>query len=160
VTTTFQRAALMDAVKSAISNMKAELDKYDADVAAFKERHRKRWLAESLPQLKRRRDRLTKLLAKGGTVTSSDLGGDINRLLYTPPSSYDIGKTVGYIDRSYRKDFAAKINAYTGVLALLEAQTGDTISIAQLKTLGINKTAELFRLATNAGGTFDKNPLI
>lgn len=159
MTTTFTRQALIAATKDAIANMEGELADFDQRVMEYKAKHRERWLADNREQVKRVRDRLTKMLNRGGVIRREDVG-DITRLLYSEPSSYDIGKEVGYLRNDYKKIFVRKLDAYRGVLKLLEAMDGETLSVNQLKTIGLTKLGDLFRVAANTGGLTDDNPLV
>jgi len=159
VTTTFTRQALLDAAKSAVANMEAELAEYDRRVEEYKAKHAERWLQRERHQLKTARTLLTKALSTGKVVKADSLP-NITRLLYQEPSSYDIGKEVGYLRQDYKKQFMARLDAYRGVVKLLEATDGDTLSINQLKTMGLNKLGDLFRIAATQEGALVENPLI
>lgn len=159
MTTTFTRQSLLDAAKEVVTKMEAELTDYDQRVELFKEKIKHRWLLENRPRVKAVRDALTKQLATGKVITERDVPS-LSRLLYTEPSSYDIGKGVGFVNQSTRRDFLARLIAYRGVVRLLETAEGDSLSVSQLKTLGLTKLGELFRIAANTEGALLENPLV
>ena len=161
MTTTFQRQALISAAKQAIASMEAELANHQKQVDEFIAQSKQRWIVQSKPQLKLVRDRLSKELRKDGVIELSRVSAvDINRLFYREPTSYDIGRQVGYLRNDFKKQFVNRLNAYKGVLKLLESADGDTLSINQLKTMGLTKLGELFRIAASEGGLLDDNPLV
>lgn len=159
MTTTFSRQALLDAAKTAVANMESELVDYDERVEEYKAKHQEKWLLNERNQLQVARNLLTKAL-QTGRVIKSDALPDITRLLYREPSSFEIGKGVGYLRNDYKKQFTHRLDAYRGVVRLLEAADGDTLSINQLKTMGLNKLGDLFRVAANTEGGLIESPLV
>lgn len=157
----FKRGAVLTAAIEARDNLQHQLDDWKSRAEREQAKHRARWLDEDKPRLREVRDKLTAALKTNEPVTSAQLG-DINRLLFTPLSDWQLSNRIGYMDRQAKRDVQNKIVAYNGVIKLLLAQEGgpdEVLSIAALKNLGINKLGELFRAAADKGGSVDKSPI-
>lgn len=155
MTTTFKRAALIDAAKQAIAAKQEVIDKWETDAEVARTKHLHRWFTEERPKLKAARDALSKAL-KGGKPITAEQVGSVDRLFYSELSDYQVSRTIGYPGNETRQNVVRAITSYQGVLALLESMEGETISVSQVKQLGITKINELFHIAAQKGGTVEK----
>lgn len=152
MTITFKTEALIAAAQKAIDNHADDLMVYEARKNSLLAEHRAAWVAERREGVVRLRDALTKALKSAGPIEISAIrkaandGNDIEHLFYTAPGSYEINNAIG------NKPEAYGIKSYAGLIELLKAHTGETITANQLKVLGYDKLTGLFTDAVRAGG--------
>ncbi|SKS50808.1 Uncharacterised protein [Mycobacteroides abscessus subsp. bolletii] len=148
---TFNRAQLINVANSALAaHERARVDyikacdKYRADHAR---QH------DNTAKLRVVRDWLTAQLKKGGPIAEpgSDIlgGGNFRGLFYTPPGNYDVRDSVVEPDGLLSPAEAIETRS---LLKVLEAATGDTVSAAELKLLGLKNLQPVFTAAAREAG--------
>ena len=144
--TTFIVAKLIEVANRAIDNEQALLDKYAARVEAYKKLHLQQWMTNTKPRLAAARTKITDALKTGQPVTV-DRVGDLNKLLYSEPDDYVIRQAVRGPSEEVRRRTQNHISELKATVAALRAQTGETISINQLRLIGVPKINDLFLAA-------------
>lgn len=154
MTLTFSSQAIRDAARRAIDNHERVVVEYNRRVDEFKVKRRADWIAEQTPRMKELRNHLTAAFRTSGIVTGADvadiLGVDrrveIGTAFYDEPSAWEINNAVETPDH-----YRASVDGYPGLIDLLDAHEGDTITDRQLISLGYKHLTELFRDAVKAG---------
>lgn len=153
---TFKKDALIQAAQDAI----ATHDAAEAEWRASADKYRAEQIADKdlLPGIKALRNELSAFLRKGRQPTRDDArafraaaGHDYLHDLYVNNvSDSDVERNVpkpsGWLYRN-------KADSYRGLIRMLEANTEDTITAAQLKLFGYSDLEMLFRRAAQTGGT-------
>lgn len=149
-TAAFDKKAIIDAANDAITVLQADLDDHSTRIKAYITKHRDDWLKNSRPALRQARDKLTAALKTGKVIRASDVrptGKRLDDLFYYTPADYMLDHNVRKPNNGSRKEIQALIDSYRGVVNLLEAFSGDSISFNQLSAMGIKRVAALFESA-------------
>ncbi|WP_457066747.1 hypothetical protein [Mycobacteroides abscessus] len=147
----FTKKSLIAAAENAIKNHNAAVLRWERDREKYLADHQAAWIETNLSKVKTLRTALTDLLKPGKIITLKQVrsiansGNDIEYLFYTAPTDSKINSDVGFKPTSNM--------AHQGLVDLLKAHTGETITANQLKILGYDDLAGLFRDAVRAGGT-------
>lgn len=148
----FTTKSLIAAAENAIKNHNADLAEWERKRESFLAEHRAEWTATKRDRLIDFRNNLSGAIKSGKVVDRQSLRrlsrvSDIEDLFYVEPDSYRITKhEIG--DKPNGGDLAS----HRGLIALLKAHTGDTISANQLKVLGYTNLTALFNAAVRTGG--------
>lgn len=153
---TFNKSALIDAARLALKAHDAADVKFQEDAAKY----RNGIVADQdkLPMLRALRDELTKFLKTGKQPTADDarrfraVTGDhdyLRNMYVNVPDDRDVRNNVarpeGWLNPT-------RVASYRGLIAMLEANTEDTITANQLKLFGYSDLEALFRAAASADG--------
>jgi hypothetical protein len=149
-TAAFDKQAIIDAANAAIKVLQTDLDDHSIRTKAYIAKHREDWLKVNRPALREARDKLTAALKTGKVIRASDVrptGKRLDDLFYSNPADYMLDHQVRKPNYGSRKEIQATIDSYRGVVNLLEAFSGDSISFNQLSVMGIKRVAALFEAA-------------
>lgn len=153
---TFKTQSLITAAYQALKNYERDRAAWERKKTKFVADHRAAWVGEKRPQVIALRDALTKAL-KANAVVEYDSIADVaskirshglSYICYSPPSPYEIGQEIG--------SRPGIPTGFQGLIELLKAHTGDTITANQLKLLGYTNLTGLFNAAVKAGGEAGK----
>jgi len=156
---TFDKAKLITTVKAAVKAADTADEKYQAELATYRA-EREALLPDYLTRLRALRDELSKVIKRGKQPTQTDArafraaaGEDyLSHLYLTPVSDREARNNVstprGWINANRRE-------SYRGLVAMLEANTEDTITANQLKLFGYTDMEALFRLAAHNGAVIE-----
>jgi len=147
---TFTTESLIDAAKAAIKNNEAELAEWERKREKFLIEHAAVWNEKQRPQVKALRSALTDMLKSSKPIHLADVRRaaglhDLELPFYTPPSDHHISAAIG-------QKPTPNNDMLRGLIGLMEAHTGDTISANQLKLLGYDKLQWLFQAAAATPG--------
>ncbi|NOR03650.1 hypothetical protein HGK72_26730 [Mycolicibacterium fortuitum] len=147
---TFNRAQLVKVAKTALTaHDKAQVE-YLAERENLQARHAADWNRQRLINF---RDWLTKKLKTGGPVEAPGYdvtdGANLTGLFYSPMSDYQL-------DRGQKRPkgllTAAEAIEIRALLKVLEAASGDTVSVNELKLLGLKNLQPVFTAAAQEAG--------
>ncbi|CPU00360.1 Uncharacterised protein [Mycobacteroides abscessus] len=147
----FTTKTLITAAEKAIKNHNTALARWEQDRDDYLRAHQQAWIKTSLPRVRELRTTLTEMLKPGKAITlkqirdAANAGNDIEGLFYNPPSEARIKGEIG-------SKPSLNIDHYRGLIDLLKAHTGQTISASQLKMVGYDSLTELFRDALGTEG--------
>lgn len=146
---TFSKVALIDAAEAALkAHAKADTE-YQAAVAKYR---RDNSPPSQLPKVVALRDALSKFIKSGRTPTAADVKvfreaagtSDIGNLYDRQVDDYqvrnNVSKPAGWLSNKRRTSWA-------GLIKMLQAHTGDTVTANQLKLFGYTHLEPLFRAA-------------
>jgi hypothetical protein len=147
---TFNRAQLVKVAKSALAAHDKAQVAYVAEREEIKTKHAAEWNRQRLVNF---RDWLTKQIKSGAPVQSPghDVtgGGNLTSLFYSPPSDWQL-------DREHKKPQGlltpAESTEIRALLKVLESATGDTVSVNELKLLGLKNLQPVFTAAAQEAG--------
>lgn len=152
---TFDKAALIKTTEAALAAHGKADAIYQADLEKYKTDHAP---ASMIPKLVALRDELTRFLKTKREPTAADArkfraatgSDDYLRNLYTTPvddreARNNVPRPSGWLTGGQR-------DSYLGLVAMLKAHVGDTITANQLKLFGYTNLEALFRAAATAGG--------
>lgn len=147
-TTEFIVSKLIVIANETIAKYQADLDDHAARIEAYKQRHLADWQRVNLPRIRRVRDALTAAIKTGKPIyLKPEL--KLDGLLYVEPKSGDYGfdQRVSNPANGSRKAVQGRVDELRSIVDALEAQTGKTISVNQLRLIGVPKIGDLFRAA-------------
>lgn len=146
---TFNRAQLIKVAEAALAaHTKAQRD-YEKACETYRVKHAER---HSNDGVRRLRDYLTAALRRGGPVTRVEAreavgATDIERVFYDPVADYVVTRNV---EAPPKLLTAAQAIETKALLEVLRAATGDTVSVNELKLLGLKNLAPVFTAAVQA----------
>ncbi|SKX79839.1 Uncharacterised protein [Mycobacteroides abscessus subsp. bolletii] len=149
----FSKKSLIDAAGRAIKNREQAIAAWQKQVDDVKAEHARKWNEQGRERTVILRNILTRELKTAGPVPLSAIRKELpdaqylSDLFYSGMAEYELNKKVG------RKPDASVIEKYRGLIELMKAHTGETISANQLRLLGYTKLAEIFNAAVRVGGT-------
>ncbi|QDH91834.1 hypothetical protein SEA_PHRAPPUCCINO_159 [Mycobacterium phage Phrappuccino] len=141
---TFRTTELAKVVQRAIDSHAEALRDYNRQADQHRRAHRRQWLADHAAQVKAHRDYLTRCLRNGTAPTSAGVrtatGMSAADLVYDEVGDYVIRRLFG-------NPPVLPTAEYQGLVELLKAHTGETISANQLHALGFrtSRLQQLFR---------------
>jgi hypothetical protein len=150
---TFNRAQLIEVATSAIAAHDAAKADYDKAVEKLKADHLAAW--KSKDNLRRLRDYLSAQIKKNAAPSVYEArqavsdGGDLERLFYPGVTTYDIRDGVQKPKGLLTPAEVVEIGA---LLKVLGAATGDTVSVNELKLLGLKNLQPVFTAAAQEAG--------
>ena len=143
----FKVAKLREAAESAVKLHEAARTQYDHDVAAYRLQYREDWKLNHMEGVGRLRDYLSRCI-KSNTVpehsTARKALGKSDLKLYSQPSP---GGTTVPQPPGYHNP---RIGTIRAMVSFLDAYEGDTITAAQLKVVGFDDLASLYREAVGS----------
>ncbi|ABD58168.1 hypothetical protein PBI_COOPER_51 [Mycobacterium phage Cooper] len=152
---TFDKQALIKTAETALAVHGKADEVYQADLEKYKADHAP---DSKIPQLVALRDELSRFLRTKREPTAADArkfrnavnSDDYLRNLYTTPvddrdARNNVARPAGWLSPSQR-------DSYLGLVAMLKAHVGETITANQLKLFGYTNLEALFRAAATAGG--------
>ena len=144
---TFNRAQLIRVTETALSEHDRAATAYNTDVERYKADHAAEF---DIARLRRFRDWLTRHLNNGGPVSRPgyDIVGhnDLCSMFYSPPSDYVITKKV---TRPQGLLSPSEIIEARALLQVLQAAEGDTVSVNELRLLGMKNLQPVFTAAAH-----------
>ncbi|SKT21324.1 hypothetical protein [Mycobacteroides abscessus] len=149
----FTKKSLITAAEKAIKNRQHEILAWQKRVDNVRAEHARTWNEKGRDRIVALRNAITRELKSSGPVTIGAIRKDLpnihslSDLFYCGPSDYELKEKVG------RRPDESDVEKYRGLIDLMKAHTGDTISANQLKLLGYTKLTELFNAAVREGGT-------
>lgn len=149
---TFDRSHLLRVAKKALAEHDKAGVRHAAAVEKYKASHAVKRTKLTREYATTLRDALTQALKTHGPVCSQTaidaLGSNhLRDRLYDEPSTYDINQNV-IMPKGLLK--AAEVAETRALIAVLEAATGDTISVNELKLLGLKNLQPVFIAAGEA----------
>lgn len=150
---TFNRAQLIEVATAAIGAHNAAKAEYTAALDKFKADHLAAWKAQNT--LRRLRDYLSAQVKKGGVPTIFEAraavsdGSDLEKLFYREPDTYAIRDGV---QKPKGLLTPAEVIEIGALLKVLGAATGDTVSVNELKLLGLKNLQPVFTAAAQEAG--------
>lgn len=148
----FTKKSLITAAEKAIKNRQHEILAWQKRVNDVQAEHARAWNESNRDRLVALRNTITRELKTSGPITIDAVRKDfpkvhyLSELFYCGPSDYELKDKVG------RRPDESDIEKYRGLIDLMKAHTGETISANQLKVLGYTKLTELFNDAVREGG--------
>jgi len=148
----FTKKSLINAAEKAIKNREGEINEWQKKIDTFRVEHARTWNDKNRERLVTLRNVLTRELKLTGPVTMAAINKDVpnvgylSDLFYFGPGDYELNQKAGH------KPNESVIATYQGLIELMQAHTGDTISANQLKVLGYTNLTALFNDAVRAGG--------
>lgn len=147
---TFNRAQLVKVAKSAIEAHDKARVAYLAERENLRAQHAAEWNRDLLVRF---RDWLTKQLKTSGPIESPDYdvtgGVGVRDLFYKPIRDYELDRQQVRPKGLLTPAEAVEIGA---LLKVLEAATGDTVSVNELKLLGLKNLQPVFTAAAQEAG--------
>ena len=135
------KKALIEALNDAVTAIDQSLDEWDQKRKLVYDRRVSAWREKSLPRVRALRDELTRQLKHGNVIAKATIRKaagtlDLDELFYDPPGDHAVKRETGSPDLgSYEALIGAKAE-YQGLVRLLGAVEGDTVSVNQIAGLG------------------------
>lgn len=150
---TFSTSALIEAAEKVLKQHRDAVEQWQRQTAAYQAEHRDTWWSENHDKIVALRNYLTRCLKNNTPPDQSEacrLMASRNGYIsfYSSPGEPGGDKPAGYYVRN--------VGSLPGLVAMLKAHTGETISANELKLVGYDKLTDLFTLAAAAGGRVDK----
>ncbi|AGT12790.1 hypothetical protein PHELEMICH_53 [Mycobacterium phage Phelemich] len=150
---TFKTQALIDAAESVIALHDEAVAEWERKTAAHQARHRDLWWENNRERVTALRNYLTRSLKNDTPPTNKEA----NRLMATTSGYVQFFVPTGEPSGDKPDGYYVKnLGDLPGLVAMLQAHTGDTISANELKLVGYDRLTQLFQLAAAAGGRVDK----
>ncbi|AKF14625.1 hypothetical protein AVJ28_gp56 [Mycobacterium phage Baee] len=150
---TFKTQSLIDAAESVIKLHEDAVAEWERQTAAHQAQHRDQWWENNRDRVTALKNYLTRCIKNDTPPTSKEAerlmasrSGYVQFFVPTGEPSGD--KPDGY--------FVRNLGDLAGLVAMLKAHTGETISANELKLVGYDRLTQLFQLAAAAGGRVDK----
>lgn len=149
----FTKKSLVDAADKAIKKRQHEVAEWQKKIDAVRSERAREWNDTRRDRIVALRNTLTRELKSSGPIMIGAIRKDfpnvhyLSDLFYCGPSDHELKEKVG------RRPDESEVEKYLGLIDLMKAHTGDTISANQLKVLGYTNLTALFNAAVRAGGT-------
>lgn len=144
---TFKRTQLITVARTALREHERLITEHQQAIAAYKAKSAERNTENTRARAHELRNAITKALRKGGPVYAKDLmpalgGSDyLGRHFYISPRDSDIRS---YVPMPSGMLKPAEVDETRALIQVLQAATGDTISVNELKLLGLKNLQPVF----------------
>lgn len=146
----FKTQSLIEAAQSILDRKKAAGEEWEAMLAEYYDEHYDTWFKNHTEGVRELRDYLTKCLKERKNPDQATALGlmaqkDYLRFYSKPSSPNGLDTPAGLNPGHY-------VGSLPGLIRMLKAHTGDTITANELKLVGYDKLTHLFAAAAEAGG--------
>ncbi|QBI96414.1 hypothetical protein SEA_DONNY_56 [Mycobacterium phage Donny] len=150
---TFKTQSLIDAAESVIKLHDEAVAEWKRQTDAHQANHRDQWWEDNRERVTALRNYLTRSLKNDTPPTNREA----NRIMNTSSGYVQFFVPVGEPNGDKPDGYHVRnLGDLVGLVAMLKAHTGETISANELKLVGYDRLTQLFQLAAAAGGRVDK----
>lgn len=150
---TFNRAQLIKVTTDALAAHEKAVAERAKQVEKYRSEHALAAIRDTHLHARSLRDALTKALKSHKPVTRAELqkalgGSDIRDRFYTAPGDYEVNRELDGVPTGLLKP--AEVIESRALLKVLTAAEGDTVSVNELKLLGLKNLQPVFTAAGQA----------